>query len=86
MSPRKTLSRRQKEDIVADASGIFDTKRAQTFENIVDAGTVDGKLVGMPFEVFSDGVNMTTAASAAVTFLTTAVIMHHRQAEALLRP
>ncbi|BCX03443.1 MAG: hypothetical protein KatS3mg053_1381 [Candidatus Roseilinea sp.] len=29
---------------------------------------------------------MTTAASAAVTFLTTDVIVHRRQAEASLRP
>lgn len=46
-----------KEEIIADASDVFDTQSARTFQNIVDAGKVDGKLVGMPFEVFSDGVN-----------------------------
>ncbi|MCS6846882.1 MAG: extracellular solute-binding protein [Anaerolineae bacterium] len=46
-----------KEEIIADVTDIFDTKAAKTFQNIVDAGKVDGKLVGMPFEVFSDGVN-----------------------------
>jgi ABC-type glycerol-3-phosphate transport system substrate-binding protein len=46
-----------KEDIIADGTDVFDTKSSKHFQNIVDAGKVDGKLVGVPFEVFSDGVN-----------------------------
>ena len=46
-----------KEDIIADGTDVFDTKASKHFQNIVDAGKVDGKLVGVPFEIFSDGVN-----------------------------
>jgi ABC-type glycerol-3-phosphate transport system substrate-binding protein len=47
-----------KEDIIGDASDLLKTKPAlKQFENIVEAGRVDGKLVGIPFEVFSDSVN-----------------------------
>jgi ABC-type glycerol-3-phosphate transport system substrate-binding protein len=45
------------EDIIADASDVFDTKSSKHFENVVDSVRVDGKLAGLPFEVFSDGVN-----------------------------
>ncbi len=46
-----------KEGFIADGSDVFDTKAAKTFPNIVEAGKVEGKLIGMPFEVFSNGVN-----------------------------
>lgn len=45
------------EGIIADASDIFDTKSSKHFENVVDSVKIEGKLMGIPFEVFSDGVN-----------------------------
>jgi ABC-type glycerol-3-phosphate transport system substrate-binding protein len=46
-----------KEDIIAPADEVLDINKSKHFPNIVEAGKVDGKLVGVPFEVFSDGVN-----------------------------
>jgi ABC-type glycerol-3-phosphate transport system substrate-binding protein len=47
-----------KEDILGDMKDIMKTKgTSKHFENVIESGTVDGKLVGVPFEVFSDGVN-----------------------------
>lgn len=46
-----------KEDIIAPANEVLNIQETKHFENIVEAGKVDGKLVGIPFEVFSNGVN-----------------------------
>ena len=47
-----------KEEIIGDMTDVIKTKgTSKHFANIIEAGKVDGKLVGVPFEVFSDGVN-----------------------------
>ncbi|MCS7060206.1 MAG: ABC transporter substrate-binding protein [Anaerolineae bacterium] len=46
-----------KEEIIAPANEVLNIQESKHFENIVEAGKVDGKLVGIPFEVFSNGVN-----------------------------